>query len=134
VPLLFGTFFLYSWFNGPLSAVILDVVPAAVRASVLGAYVLFSHLAGDAIAPRSSDILSDRFGLRRQPGGRARNAECGTANERAEALPHGLLFAVPRSAFRVPPVGRRMAPSRTGRTDIDERRAMASPARCENST
>jgi len=64
VPLLFGTFFLYSWYNGPLSAVILDVVPAAVRASVLGAYVLFSHLAGDAIAPPLIGYLSDRFGLR----------------------------------------------------------------------
>ena len=64
VPLLFGTFFLYSWYNGPLSAVILDVVPAAVRASVLGAYILFSHLAGDAIAPPLIGYLSDRFGLR----------------------------------------------------------------------
>jgi len=64
VPLLFGTFFLYSWYNGPLSAVILDVVPGAVRASVLGAYVLFSHLAGDAIAPPLIGYLSDRFGLR----------------------------------------------------------------------
>jgi len=64
VPLLFGTFFLYSWYNGPLSAVILDVVPPAVRASVLGAYVLFSHLAGDAIAPPLVGSLSDRVGLR----------------------------------------------------------------------
>src|SRR5205823_14694424 len=61
---LFATFFLYSWYNGPLSAVILDVVPAAVRASVLGAFVLFSHLAGDAIAPPLIGYLSDRFGLR----------------------------------------------------------------------
>jgi MFS transporter, Spinster family, sphingosine-1-phosphate transporter len=64
VPLLFTTFFLYTWYNGPLSAVMLDVVPAAVRASVLGAYVLFSHLAGDAIAPPLVGYLSDRFGLR----------------------------------------------------------------------
>ena len=64
VPLLFGTFFLYSWYNGALSAVILDVVPPAVRASVLGAFVLFSHLAGDAIAPPLIGALSDRFGLR----------------------------------------------------------------------
>ncbi len=64
VPLLLATFFLYSWYNGPLSAVILDVVPAAVRASVIGAYVLFSHLAGDAIAPPLIGYLSDRFGLR----------------------------------------------------------------------
>src|SRR5207249_10541272 len=64
VPLLFATFFLYTWYNGPLSAVILDVVPPAVRASVIGAYVLFSHLAGDAIAPPPIGYLSDRFGLR----------------------------------------------------------------------
>ncbi len=64
VPLLFVTFFLYSWYNGPLSAVILDVVPPAVRASVLGAFVLYSHLAGDAIAPPLIGYLSDRFGLR----------------------------------------------------------------------
>ncbi|HVH08892.1 MAG TPA: MFS transporter [Gemmatimonadales bacterium] len=63
VPLLFGTFFLYSWYNGPFSAVLLDVVPPAVRASVLGAFVLFSHLAGDAIAPPLIGYLSDRVGL-----------------------------------------------------------------------
>ena len=59
-----GTFFLYSWYNGPISAVILDVVPAAVRSSVLGAFVLFSHLAGDAIAPPLVGYLSDRADLR----------------------------------------------------------------------
>jgi MFS family permease len=64
VPLLLATFFLYSWYNGPLSAVILDVVPPTVRASVIGGYVLFSHLAGDAIAPPLIGYLSDRFGLR----------------------------------------------------------------------
>jgi MFS family permease len=62
--LMFGTFFLYTWYNGPLSAVILDVVPAAVRSSVLGAFVLFSHLAGDAIAPPLVGYLSDRSDLR----------------------------------------------------------------------
>ena len=61
---MFTTFFLYTWYSGPLSAVILDVVPATVRASVLGAYVLFSHLAGDAIAPPLIGYLSDRVGLR----------------------------------------------------------------------
>jgi MFS family permease len=64
VPLLFATFFLYTWYSGPLSAVILDVVSPAVRASVLGAFVLFSHLAGDAIAPPLVGYLSDRVGLR----------------------------------------------------------------------
>src|SRR5206468_205499 len=50
-PLILATYFLYTWYNGPLVAVILDVVPPAVQASVLGAFVLFSHLAGDALAP-----------------------------------------------------------------------------------
>jgi sugar phosphate permease len=64
VPLLVATFFLYTWYNGPLSAVIFDVVPAAVRSSVIGAYVMFSHLAGDAVAPPLIGALSDRVGLR----------------------------------------------------------------------
>jgi len=62
--LLFGTFFLYTWYNGPLAAVILDVSPPPVRATVLGAFVLFSHLAGDAIAPPLIGYLSDRSDLR----------------------------------------------------------------------
>lgn len=64
-PLILTTFFFYTWYNGPLSAVIFDVVPAAVRSSVIGAYVLFSHLAGDAIAPPLVGYLSDQFDLRR---------------------------------------------------------------------
>jgi len=61
-PLVMGTYFLYTWYNGPLAAVILDVVPPAVQASVLGAFVLFSHLAGDALAPPLIGYLSDRSG------------------------------------------------------------------------
>lgn len=61
VPLVFGTYFFYTWYNGPLSAVIFDVVPAAVRSSVMGAFLLFSHLAGDAVAPPLIGYLSDRF-------------------------------------------------------------------------
>jgi MFS family permease len=61
-PLILATYFLYSWYNGPLAAVILDVVPPAVQASVLGAFVLFSHLAGDALAPPLIGYLSDRTG------------------------------------------------------------------------
>lgn len=64
-PLVFGTYFFYTWYNGPISAVLFDVVPAAVRASVMGGFVLFSHLAGDAIAPPLIGYLSDQFGLRR---------------------------------------------------------------------
>jgi len=61
-PLLFGIYFFYTWYNGPLAAVIFDVVPAAVRASVTGAFVLFSHLAGDALAPPLVGYLSDTTG------------------------------------------------------------------------
>jgi MFS family permease len=61
-PLILATYFLYTWYNGPLVAVILDVVPPAVQASVLGAFVLFSHLAGDALAPPLIGYLSDRTG------------------------------------------------------------------------
>jgi len=61
-PLIFATYFFYTWYNGPLAAVILDVVPPAVQASVLGAFVLFSHLAGDALAPVLIGYLSDRTG------------------------------------------------------------------------
>src|SRR6266542_1319078 len=61
-PLILATYFLYTWYNGPLAAVILDVVPPAVQASVLGAFVLFSHLAGDALAPPQIGYLSDRTG------------------------------------------------------------------------
>jgi MFS family permease len=61
-PLVMATYFLYTWYNGPLAAVILDVVPPTVQASVLGAFVLFSHLAGDALAPPLIGYLSDKTG------------------------------------------------------------------------
>jgi len=61
-PLVMATYFLYTWYNGPLAAVILDVVPPAVQASVLGAFVMFSHLAGDALAPPLIGYLSDQTG------------------------------------------------------------------------
>lgn len=63
VPLFFVTFFFYTWYSGPLIAVIMDVVPSAVRASVLGGYVLFSHLAGDALSPPLVGYLSDRLAV-----------------------------------------------------------------------
>lgn len=63
-PLLFATFFLYTWYNGPLASVVLDVVPPAVRASVLGAFALFSHLLGDALAPVLIGTISDQVGIR----------------------------------------------------------------------
>jgi MFS family permease len=58
-------FFCLSWYNGPMTAVIFDVVPARISATVAGAYLLFIHLAGDAIALPLVGSLSDRFGLDR---------------------------------------------------------------------
>jgi sugar phosphate permease len=75
VPLFFVTFFFYTWYSGPLTATILDVVPGTVRASVLGAYVLFSHLAGDALAPPLVGYLSDQLvGALGSPGEALRTA------------------------------------------------------------
>ncbi len=58
-------FFCLSWYNGPITAVIFDVVPPRISATVAGAYLLFIHLAGDAIALPLVGTLSDRFGLGR---------------------------------------------------------------------
>lgn len=64
-PLFFTAFFFLSWYNGPLSAVVFDVVPARVGATVAGTYLLFIHLAGDAIAFPLVGFLSDNFGIDR---------------------------------------------------------------------
>jgi sugar phosphate permease len=56
-------FFFLSWYNGPMSAVIFDVVPASIGSTVVGAYLLFIHLAGDGIALPLIGSLSDRFSL-----------------------------------------------------------------------
>jgi MFS family permease len=65
MPVFAVAFFMLSWYNGPITAVIFDVVPARVGATVVGAYLLFIHLAGDAIALPLVGTLSDRFGLDR---------------------------------------------------------------------
>jgi MFS family permease len=58
-------FFFLTWYNGPLAATIFDVVPSRISATVVGAYLLFIHLAGDAIAFPLIGALSDRFGIGR---------------------------------------------------------------------
>ncbi|HEX9582002.1 MAG TPA: MFS transporter [Gemmatimonadales bacterium] len=63
-PLFFGTMFLFTWYNGPVAATIFDVVPSSIGASVVGTYVFFTHLAGDAVAYPLIGFLSDRFGIR----------------------------------------------------------------------
>jgi MFS family permease len=65
VPVFAAAFFFLSWFNGPIAAVIFDVVPSAISATVAGAYLLFIHLVGDAVAFPLVGALSDRFGLER---------------------------------------------------------------------
>ena len=65
VPVFTAAFFFLSWYNGPIGAVIFDVVPPRIGATVIGAYLLFIHLAGDAIAFPLVGTLSDRFGLDR---------------------------------------------------------------------
>ena len=58
-----GAFFFTTWYNGPLTSVIFDVVPQRISTTVVGAYLLFIHLAGDAIAFPLVGMLSDRFGI-----------------------------------------------------------------------
>jgi MFS family permease len=65
VPVFAAAFFFLSWFNGPIAAVIFDVVPSSISATVAGAYLLFIHLVGDAVAFPLVGALSDRFGLDR---------------------------------------------------------------------
>jgi MFS family permease len=60
-----AAFFFLTWYNGPLAATIFDVVPSRISATVVGAYLLFIHLAGDAIAFPLIGSLSDEFGIDR---------------------------------------------------------------------
>ncbi|HKT58868.1 MAG TPA: MFS transporter, partial [Gemmatimonadales bacterium] len=65
VPVFCAAFFFISWYSGPIAAVIFDVVPARISATVAGAYLLFIHLVGDTVAFPLVGGLSDRFGLDR---------------------------------------------------------------------
>lgn len=62
--LFFFVVFFYTWYNGPVAAALFDVVPRNIGATVMGAYVFFIHIAGDAIALPVIGALSDRFGIR----------------------------------------------------------------------
>ena len=64
-PVFCAAFFFLSWYSGPIAAVIFDVVPARIGATVVGAYLLFIHLAGDSIAFPLVGALSDHFGIDR---------------------------------------------------------------------
>jgi MFS family permease len=62
--LFFFVVFFYTWYNGPVAAVLFDVVPRGIAATVMGAYIFFIHIAGDAISLPVVGWLSDRYGLR----------------------------------------------------------------------
>lgn len=61
--LFFAVVFLFTWYNGPVAAVLFDVVPRNVAATVMGAYVFFIHIAGDAVALPVVGFISDHYGL-----------------------------------------------------------------------
>lgn len=65
IPVSCAVFFFLSWYNGPIAAATFDVVPAKIGSTVIGAYLLFIHLAGDAIALPLIGKLSEVFGLNR---------------------------------------------------------------------
>jgi len=65
VPVFCAAFFFLTWYNGPLTAVIFDVTPPRIATTVVGAFLMFIHLAGDAIAFPLVGVLSDNFGLQR---------------------------------------------------------------------
>src|ERR1700722_20730529 len=57
-----GAFFL-SWYHGPLTATIHDLVPPRGHATALGFYYLFVNLFSMAIAPVVIGWLADRYNL-----------------------------------------------------------------------
>jgi predicted MFS family arabinose efflux permease len=58
-----GTFFL-SFYYGPVTALMHDVVPAHLRATAFAAYILIIHLLGDALSPAAVGRVSDHSSLR----------------------------------------------------------------------
>jgi MFS family permease len=65
IPVFCAAFFFLTWYNGPLTAVVFDVTPKRIATTVSGAYLMFIHLAGDAVAFPLVGALSDRFGIER---------------------------------------------------------------------
>ena len=57
-----GTFFM-SWYHGPLTATIHDLVPPSSHATALGLYYLFVNLFAMALAPLIIGRAADRYGL-----------------------------------------------------------------------
>jgi len=57
-----GAFFM-SWYHGPLTATIHDLVPPSGHVTALGLYYLFVHLFAMALAPLIIGRAADRYGL-----------------------------------------------------------------------
>ncbi len=55
---------LLSFYYGPVTSVMHDVVPKHLRATAFAAYILIIHLLGDALSPAAVGRISDRFNLR----------------------------------------------------------------------
>ena len=56
-----GQFFFW-FYNGPINAIIVNAVPAAMRARAVATSILMIHLLGDAISPTIVGMISDRTG------------------------------------------------------------------------
>lgn len=56
-----ATFFMW-FYNGPINTIIVNSVPAAMRARAVGLSILSIHLLGDAISPTMIGAISDRTG------------------------------------------------------------------------
>jgi len=63
LPAIFLAEFFLFLNTGPLNAVILGCVPAAIRSTAMAVNIFFIHALGDAISPPIIGMLSDRFGL-----------------------------------------------------------------------
>jgi fucose permease len=59
--ILLAQFFMW-FYNGPINAIIVNSVPAAMRARAVSMSILFIHLFGDAISPTMIGVISDRTG------------------------------------------------------------------------
>jgi MFS family permease len=61
VAILLAQFFMWCY-NGPINAIIVNAVPAAMRARAVSLSILSIHLLGDAISPTIIGVISDRTG------------------------------------------------------------------------
>jgi MFS family permease len=61
VAIVLANFFLWCY-NGPINAIIVNSVPAAMRARAVSISILSIHLLGDAISPTMIGAISDRTG------------------------------------------------------------------------